>query len=415
MNRIKANKEVLKRMQGSEVDLVGMGIAKDTIPNMKENLILHAGPPIEWENMCGPMKGAILGALIYEGLATNKQEAEKLASSGKISFEPNHHFSSIGPMAGIISPSMPVYILYNKTYGNYAYTNINEGLGKCLRFGAYSEEVINRLHWIENILYPILKEAIELSGGIDWKSLIVQSLQMGDDSHNRNRAATALFAKQIAPYIITTKNPSKDIYHVLKFIDGNEHFAINITMGMCKAIADASHNIKNSTIITAMARNGVEFGIRISGTGDKWFTAPANIPKGLFFPGFTQKDANPDIGDSTITETIGIGGFAMAAAPAIVQFVGGSPQDAINYTLEMYEITNEENQNFKIPALDFRGTPTGIDLVKVLETGILPRINTGMAHKKAGIGQIGAGLVTAPINCFKKAAEYMIQTQNFKK
>ncbi len=409
MNREDANREVLKRLQDSEVYLVGMGKALEVVPGMKKNLIMHAGPPIEWERMCGPLRGAIIGALIYEGLAKDEEEAKKLAASGEIEFDPNHHHQSVGPMAGVISASMPVYIVHNRTYDNHSYTNVNEGLGKCLRFGAYDESVIKRLRWIENTLYPIIKEAIELSGGIDLKSLVIQALQSGDDCHNRNRATTALLSKQLSPYIALTKASKEEIYEALKFIDGNEHFAINTTMAMCKAIADAAHGIENSTIVTAMCRNGTDFGIRISGLGDKWFTAPANTPVGLFFSGFTQEDANPDIGDSTITETVGIGGFAMAAAPAIVKFVGGTPKDAINFTLEMYEITATENQNFRVPSLDFRGTPTGIELIRVLETGIVPRINTGMAHKEPGIGQVGAGLVQAPMECFVKAAEYMAE------
>ncbi|MBE3581311.1 MAG: DUF1116 domain-containing protein [Thermoanaerobacteraceae bacterium] len=409
MNRAQANEEAVKRLQEAEPFLVGVGKAIEVVPGMKENLIMHAGPPIEWERMCGPMKGAVIGALIYEGLAKDEEEAKKLAASGEIEFEPNHHHQAVGPMAGVTSPSMPVFIIHNRKHGNYAYVNMNEGLGRCLRFGAYSPEVIERLKWMENVLYPVLKEAIELSGGIDWKALVIQALQMGDECHNRNRAATALFVKQAGQFISKTSFPKEDISKVFAFINGNEHFAINITMGMCKAMADAAHNIEGSTIVTAMCRNGVEFGIRISGLGDKWFTAPANIPIGLFFPGFTQDDANPDIGDSTITETVGLGGFAMASAPAIVQFVGGTYKDALNFTHEMYEITVAENKYFQIPTLDFRGTPTGIDLIKVLETGIVPRINTGIAHKEPGIGQVGAGLVTAPMECFKKAAKYMVE------
>ena len=313
----------------------------------------------------------------------------KTAASGEIEFDPNHHHQSVGPMAGVISASMPVYIVHNRTYDNYSYTNVNEGLGKCLRFGAYDESVIKRLRWIENTLYPIIKEAIELSGGIDLKSLVIQALQSGDDCHNRNRATTALLSKQLSPYIALTKASKEEIYEALKFIDGNEHFAINTTMAMCKAIADAAHGIENSTIVTAMCRNGTDFGIRISGLGDKWFTAPANTPVGLFFSGFTQEDANPDIGDSTITETVGIGGFAMAAAPAIVKFVGGTPKDAINFTLEM-RITATENQNFRVPSLDFKGTPTGIELIRVLELESF-KDQQGWPIRTR-IGQIGAGL-----------------------
>ena len=410
MDMEQANKEVLKRLQDSEAILVGAGIALDTIPNFRKNLITHAGPPITWERMCGPMQGAVAGALIYEGLAKTVEEAYELAASGEIEFEPNHHHQAVGPMAGIISASMPVFIVENRKYGNFAYTNMNEGLGKCLRFGAYGDDVVERLHWMKKVLYPVMKEALELTeNGIDMKTLVVQAIQSGDDCHNRNRAATALFAKQIGPYVALTNFDKQDISDVLKFIDGNEHFSINITMAMCKAIADAAHGVEGSTIVTAMTRNGVDFGIRVSGAGEQWFTAPANTPKGLFFPGFTQEDSNPDIGDSTITETVGIGGFAMAAAPAIVKFVGGTPADAIRYTTEMYEITSEENKNFMIPTMDFRGTPTGIDVLKVIETGILPRINTGMAHKDPGIGQVGAGLVMAPMECFTGALEYLAE------
>jgi hypothetical protein len=382
---------------------------------MKKNLLLHAGPPIEWVEMCGPMQGAVIGALIYEGLAKDEEEARKLAASGAIGFEPNHEHQAVGPMAGITSPSMPVYILHNKKYGNYAYINLNEGLGKVLRFGAFSPEVIDRLKWMERVLGPVLKAAIEQSGGMDWKALVTQALQMGDDCHNRNRAATALFAKQMGQHLCKTGFSDDDISSVFAFINGNEHFALNITMGMCKSIADAAHNVEGSTIVTAMARNGVDFGIRVSGLGDRWFVAPANTPKGLYFPGFSEADSNPDLGDSTITETIGIGGFAMATAPALVSFVGGNYKDAVKFTLEMYEITGTENKNFKIPALDFRGTATGVDLVKVLETGSVPRINTGIAHKNPGVGQIGAGLVTAPMECFKKAARYMVEQKQNRK
>ena len=410
MNREEANQEAVKRMQDSEVFLIGAGIAIDTLPNMTEKMILHAGPPITWDRMCGPLKGAIIGAIKYEGWAKTDEDAEKLASNGEITFAPNHHHSAVGPMAGVISPSMAVFIMENKTYGNFAYTNMNEGLGKVLRFGANSEAVIERLHWMRDVLYPVMRDAVKLSGGIDWRTMVVQSIQSGDDCHNRNRNCTALFAKTIAPYVVLCDYPKEKLSEVLKFIDNTEHFSLNLTMAMCKASADAASGIEGSTVLTAMCRNGTDFGIRVSGAGDEWFVAPANTPVGLFFPGFTQEDANPDIGDSTITETCGIGGFVMAAAPAIVKFVGGAVKDSINFTLEMYEITETENANFKIPTLEFRGSPTGIDLIKVLETGVLPRINTGMAHKKPGIGQVGAGLVQAPMECFIKAAEYMTQS-----
>lgn len=404
-----ANKKVMEIILNGQPTLLDIGVAEEVIPGMTKKTILHAGPPIKWEKMSGPLKGAVIGALIYEGLAVDEKEATELAASGEISYDPCHHHNTVGPMAGVVSASMPVWILQNKKYGNYSYCTLNEGLGKVLRYGAYSNEVIKRLKWMENLLAPLLKQALKLHGQIDLKTMIAQALQMGDEGHNRNRAGTSLLIRELAPYIIQTKFSEEEKIKVLKFIDSNDHFFLNLTMPACKCTLDAAKNIEFSTIVNVMARNGTEFGIRVSGLGDRWFTGPAGMVDGLLFPGYTAEDANPDIGDSVIAETAGIGGFAMAAAPAIVQFVGGSAKDAINFTLKMYEITAVENDIFKIPALDFRGTPTGIDIRKVVETGILPSINTGIAHKDPGVGQVGAGLVKPPMNCFEDALQAFVE------
>ena len=404
-----ANKKVMEIILNGQPTLLDIGIAEEVIPGMTKKTILHAGPPIKWEKMSGPLKGAVIGALIYEGLVVDEKEATKLAASGKISYAPCHHHNTVGPMAGVVSPSMPVWILQNKTYGNYSYCTLNEGLGKVLRYGAYSDEVIKRLKWMENLLAPLLKQALKVHGPIDLKTIITQALQMGDEGHNRNRAGTSLLIRELAPYIIQTKFSEKEKIEVLKFIDSNDHFFLNLTMPACKCTLDAAKGVEFSTIVTTMARNGTEFGIMVSGLGGRWFTGPAGIVDGLLFPGYTPEDANPDIGDSVIAETAGIGGFAMAAAPAIVQFVGGTAKDAVNFTLKMYEITAAENNIYKIPALDFRGTPTGIDIRKVVETGILPSINTGIAHKNPGIGQVGAGLVKPPMNCFEDALQAFVE------
>jgi len=404
-----ANKKVMEIILNGQPTLLDIGIAEEVIPGMTKKTILHAGPPIKWEKMSGPLKGAVIGALIYEGLAVDEKEAAKLAASGEISYDPCHHHNTVGPMAGVVSALMPVWILQNKKYGNYSYCTLNEGLGKVLRYGAYSDEVIKRLKWIENLLAPLLKQALELHGPIDLKTMITQALQMGDEGHNRNRAGTSLLIRELAPYIIQTKFSEKEKIEVLKFIDSNDHFFLNLTMPACKCTLDAAKGVEFSTIVITMARNGTEFGIMVSGLGDRWFTGPAGIVDGLLFPGYTPEDANPDIGDSVIAETAGIGGFAMAAAPAIVQFVGGTAKDALSFTLKMYEITAAENNMFKIPALDFRGTPTGIDIRKVVETGILPSINTGIAHKDPGVGQVGAGLVKPPMNCFEDALQAFVE------
>ena len=421
-----ANQEAVRRMMLSRPVWVDVGRAKDVIPGMKDNLFLHAGPPITWERMSGPLKGAIIGGLIYEGKAKNREEAEILAASGAIEYAPCHHHNTVGPMAGVTTPSQMVFILEDKEWGGFTFSNMNEGYGKVLRYGAYDESVLNRLKWLDEVYASVIKEAVHLAKGIDIKSIIAQALHMGDDGHNRNRATTSLFIRSIAPFIVETQWGKKTDYdaprldlsnvseyfkgkkataaaEVLAFMHSNDLTSLNAIMAACKSMALAAHGVENSTIVTTLARNGTDFGIRVSSTGDQWFTAPANVPDGLYFSGFSAADANPDIGDSVITETVGIGGFAMAAAPAIVNFIGGSPSDAFDATNEMYEITVAENSNFNIPAMDFKGTPTGIDVRKVVEKGIVPRINTGIAHKEPGIGQVGAGIVKPPMEIFVAA------------
>jgi len=406
----KANAQATKRMIEARPRLVGLAKARDVIPGMRENLLLHAGPPITWKRASGPMRGAITGALIFEGKAKDEAGAQALVESGEIELEPCHHHQAVGPMAGLISPSMSVYILENTTHGNQAFSNMNEGYGKVLRYGAYSEDVQERLRWMEDVMAPVLADAIEASGGMDIRALIAEAMHMGDEGHNRNKAGSVLYTKNLAPYVVKVAKDAETASEILRFLGDNALSVLNPVMAACKAMADVAHGIEGSTIVSAMARNGTDFGMRVSGLGDRWFAAPAPPVEGLWFPGFTAEDANPDLGDSTITETAGIGGFAMAAAPAIVSFVGGSPKDATNATLEMYEICYAEHKYFTIPPLDFRGTPTGIDIRRVVEKGITPRINTGVAHKEAGIGQVGAGLVRPPMSLFEEAlvafAEY---------
>ena len=404
-----ANQEAATRILKARPTLVDIATAGEAIPGMKKNMILHAGPPVSWERMCGPMRGAVIGGLLLEGLAKGREDAEALAASGDILFEPCHHHSAVGPMAGVVTWSMPVWVLENKTFGNRAYCTLNEGLGKVLRYGAFSQEVISRLKWMGEDLAPILREALSKHGEIDMKTMIAQALQMGDEGHNRNRAGTSLFIRELAPALVLLDRDRERIAEVFAFIHGNDHFFLNLTMPSCKCTVDPAANIQGSSVIVTMARNGTEFGIRVSGLGDRWFTGPASRVEGLYFPGYSDEDAAPDIGDSVITETAGIGGFAMAAAPAIVKFVGGAPKDAIHFTKQMYEITVTENDVYQIPMLDFRGTPTAIDLIKVVETGILPAVNTGIAHKEPGVGMVGAGLVRPPEKCFRDALAAFVE------
>jgi hypothetical protein len=399
-----ANRTAVERMTSARPMLTGIARAGDVIPGLRADLLLHAGPPIAWDHRAsGPLRGAVIGALLFEGRARTEAEAVALVERGEVRLEPCHHHAAVGPMAGVISPSMQVYMIEDAVYGHRTFSNLNEGYGKVLRYGAFSDEVLGKLRWMNDVLASVLGEALALSGGIDLRALVAEALHMGDEGHNRNKAGSLLFLKLLAPHIAQGKASANDQSEVLKFLGDNPLSVLNPVMAACKAMADAAHGVEGSTIVSAMARNGTDFGIRVSGLGDRWFTAPAQVPDGLYFPGFTPADANPDIGDSTITETAGIGAFAMAAAPAIVTFIGGTPQDALNATLEMYEITAAEHSQFTIPALGFRGSPVGIDLRKVVELGITPRVNTGIAHRQAGVGQVGAGLVRPPMEIFEAA------------
>jgi hypothetical protein len=406
-----ANETAFARYLEAQPVLCDVVTASDAIAAMHERkLILHSGPPIAWADMCGPVKGAIVGAVMLEGWAADHDAAERLVLDGQVALEPCHHYQAVGPMAGIISPSMPLFVVRNQSNGQRTYSNFNEGLGKVLRFGANSEDVLQRLRWMKSTLAPALKAALAVTGDIDLKPLMAQALHMGDEVHNRNSAATGLFIKRIVPALLDSGLPLAQIREVSAAIIGNDHFFLNISMAACKAMMDAAAGVPFSSMVTVMARNGVNFGIRLSGTGDRWFQARANPVEGLFFPGYGVDDAAADLGDSAITETAGVGGFAMASSPAIVKFVGGTPADATANSRRMQEITLGGNPAFTLPALNFASTAAGIDARKVADRGILPVINTGIAHKQAGVGQIGAGITTAPMECFVEAIRALAQT-----
>ena len=401
--RVEANASALGRVLSSQAHLVDVRVAADVLP-LEPGTFFHAGPPIAWERASGPLQGALMGAMVFEGLAeTPEQARDALAASSGIVLDSCHHHGAVGPMAGVLSPSMWVFELADPATGRRAYCSLNEGLGKVLRYGAYGSEVVERLRWMSAVLGPLLQAAVRRHGPVDIGAVVAQMLSMGDEGHNRNRAGTALFLREVLADLVEVDAPTKDVADVIRFVNGNDHFFLNLGMPACKLALDAGRDVPGSTLVVAMARNGTDFGIQVSGTGDRWFTGPAEVPDGLYLGSYGPEDANPDIGDSAITETAGIGGFAMAAAPAIVRFVGGEVADALDATRRMYEITLAEHPAYQVPILDFRGTPTGIDVTKVVRTGILPQINTGIAGKVPGTGQVGAGLVNPPASVFTDA------------
>jgi hypothetical protein len=399
-----ANAEAFRRMLSGDPVLVDAVPAGEAIPALDDRMILHAGPPITWERMCGPMRGAVCGVAVFEGWATDLDAAETMAAEGAFDFHPNHHFDAVGPMTGLTTKSQPVMVVENRAFGNRAYCTINEGLGKVMRFGGNDESVLQRLGWIRDVLGPTIGSALRRSDGIPLKALVARGLTMGDEMHQRNVACSGLTLRALAPALARVAGDSERLAEALTFIGDNDQFFLNIAMAMGKAIMDPVRDIEGSSVVTAMSRNGTDFGIRVSGTGDDWFTAPVEMPKGLYFPGFSETDANPDMGDSTIVETIGLGCFAMGASPAVAGFVGaGAASEAAGFTRAMSEITLGANPEWTIPALDYLGVPTGIDIRLVVETGQVPTINTGIAHRKPGVGQVGAGVVRAPTACFEQA------------
>jgi hypothetical protein len=400
----KANDEAVARILAAEPVLTDVRRAGELIPALDAGrLMLHAGPPIEWARMCGPLRGAACGAIVFEGWAGDLAAAEKLAASGGVQFAPNHHHGAVGPMTGITTRSMPLLIVENRAFGNRAVCALNEGLGKVMRFGGNDAEVLARLAWLRDQFGPLFGAALRAAGGVALNPLIARGLAMGDEMHQRNVACTSLLLRTLAASFAKEGN-GDSLVKALQFIAGNDQFFLNVAMAMGKSMLDPAQGIGNSTVVTAMCRNGTDFGIRVAGLGARWFTAPVEMPQGLYFPGFSAADANPDIGDSAILEAIGLGAFAMAAAPAVAGFVGaGGFDDALGYTRAMGEIALARHPKWSIPALEFAGTPTGIDIRRVAETGIAPAINTGIAHRKAGVGQVGAGVARAPLACFERA------------
>lgn len=401
-----ANARAISLVHAVRPHLLTVAPAASSVPGLTERMLLHAGPPIDWRRMCGPMQGALVGAVLFEGWAPDEAGARALLGSGAIALAPCHDHATVGPMAGVVSPSMPVLVVGEGD--RRAYATLNEGLGRVLRFGAFDAEVLTRLAWLREVLGPALAGALAAAGPIDITTLIAQALSMGDEGHNRNLAATSLLVRRLAPQLARMDDGPA----ALDFLAGNDHFALNISMAAAKLALDSAAEVPGSTLVTVMCRNGVEFGIRMAGTGAQWFTAPVGPATGLYFAGFGPEHANPDLGDSSITETLGLGGFAMAAAPAITRFVGGTADDAIATTRSMRRITITEHPVYQLPTLGFVGAPSGIDARKVVETGVLPVINTGIAHVEAGVGQIGAGTVTAPLEVFTAAVAALAARQS---
>jgi hypothetical protein len=347
----------------------------------------------------------IVGTILRSGLANDRAEAEALAAGDGIRLTSAHERNALGTFGAPIAASTPVFVVENRAAGTRAFATINEGRGKALRYGSTDVETIGRLTWLDTRFADALKKAIRRTGGIDLFEIVSQALHMGDDGHSRQKAASALFLGHIAPAIVDLASSADENARVLQFLGQNDFFFLPLAMAAAKSATMAAEGIAGSTIVTAMAFNGVRCGIRVSGTGPRWWTAPVPHIHGQYFRGYGAEDAGPVIGDSEITETIGLGPFAMAGAPALARYVGGTLEDAARFSTEMYKITTAEHPKFTIPMIGFRGTPFGIDARRVVQTGIEPVFSTGIAHRVPGTGQIGGGYGRAPVAVFRSALE----------
>jgi hypothetical protein len=387
--------ESMLTVQPAWVDVTPLG---ELFPDLPPMTLTHAGPPVTWERMSGAQRGAVIAAVLYEGWATDPAVASRLAEDGLLNLVPNHDLGGVGPMAGVLSPTMHVFVVRDRVSGRRAYSSIEyDSL-----FGCWDERAMDELRQWNDCFYPALRRALGPLGEVDLIQLMAQALMMGDELHSRQTASSTLLLRALASSI-ASENPQPTAIATLNQLAGNELTFLPLAMAAAKLIASAADGVPLSTIVTAMSRNGTEFGIRTSGTGPAWFTAPAPRIEGVYFPGYREEDAGLDMGDSAITETVGLGAFAMAAAPGIAGLVGKSHGELLASSAEMSQITAGRNPALAVPQWDMSGVLLGIDVRRVVQTGVLPIIDTATAHRDAGHRIIGAGVSRAPAECFTEA------------
>ena len=399
-----ANAEAFQRLTAADPVVVDVARAGDVLPGYESNLILTSGAPMPWSSYHGGQREALIGGAQFEGLASSREDAIAKLDAGAIQVGSCHDYAAVGSLAGIYTASMPVFVVENRTTGNRGFCNFYEGKEpRRLNYGCYDEGVHQRLLHVNQVLAPVIGEAIRRRGGVPLKPLMAKALRMGDELHSRNAAASLLFTRELLPAMMEMASQGHpEVVDTALHIADNDYFFLRLSMAAAKATADAASGIPNSTVVTAMAFSCTGFSIRVSGTADEWFTGPPPVTQGRLFPGHTDDEITWMGGESPITETIGLGGFAQACAFPLQNYQGGSAQIMMDRNEEMYAITVGENPDYAIPVFDFRGTPTGVDIRKVLQTGILPLMDVGLAGRDGG--QIGAGIIRAPRECFELAA-----------
>jgi len=404
-NRIdQANLKAVTKIIESDPVWVDVCPAIEVVPGMEKCKVFYGGTVISWERMERQQQNAVVGAIIYEGLANSPDEATQMVLDGIVSLDCNHNHAAVNPVTGVMSASMPVFVVEDRAHGNRGFCVPFEGPSpRRLAMGNFDSTIFENLKWIQKTLAPVLRATVKQARGIRLKPIIAQALMMGDELHNRNIAATCFLVRYIAPIMCQAGLSTKQVSQVLQFLEQSNNFFLSLGMPAAKVAADSAHGIKYSTLVTAITRNGVEFGIRVSGLGSKWFTGPVQPVSERYFTGYSAKDAGNGMGDSPIMETVGLGGFALAASPRMALAAGSTPEQGIAWSEQMKLITVTTNKEFKLPWVEFGGTPTGIDIRKVVESGVLPIIDSAIIQHEGGL--IGAGIFKPSMECFRKALQ----------
>lgn len=397
-----ANGRAVEMITKAQPYWVSVEAAGDFLKEMGERTILHSGPPIPYEDMCELHKRGMQNGALMEGWAASRKEADRLLKRGDIHVDSALNYAAVGSGTGIITPSVPLLIVEDRRTKKRAGVFPAEGKfgGGFCGWGLYSKEIADNLRYLRERVYEPLSRLLEEEGGLELKSLIAESIEMGDENHSSQSAVDLLFLKKILPYGLKAENSGEIIRYFLE----TGRFFHNFGQAASRSALLGASDIPGSSMVTAAGGNGVEFGIKVAGLSEEWFTAPSPMIEGRYMtPGSRREDQLAWIGDSSVVECAGLGGILSAASPKVCAYRGDNLEKALETTRQMALICIGENPSYRIPNLDFAHSPVGIDVLKCVKTGITPVINGGMINRQGG--WMGAGCARIPMECFEKAAK----------